>query len=50
MRQKYYFIGAAKGGGDTEHRERPPEIEKIVVENGVISEGSIFSNNFSTSR
>ena len=25
----------------------PPETEKIVVENGVISEGSIFSNKFS---
>ena len=28
----------------------PPETEKIVAENGVISEGSIFSNKFSNKK
>ena len=39
---------APAGGG--EHREGPHEIEKIVVKNDVISEVSIFRNNFSKNR
>ena len=38
-------IGAA-GWGEHRKRSPPPEIEKIVVKNDVISEGSIFRNNF----
>ena len=35
--------GIARGKGELP----PPETEKIVVENGVIPEGSIFCNKFS---
>ena len=38
--------GVARGEGG-KSSPPPPETEKIVVENGVISEGSIFSNKFS---
>ena len=39
-----------KGGGGPEDRERPLEMETIVLENDGISEGSICSNNFCQNR
>ena len=39
--------GLIRGKGVARGKPPPPETEKIVVENGVISEGSIFSNKFS---
>ena len=43
IRNEKYCKGVARGKGEN----TPSETEKIVVENGVISEGSIFSNKFS---
>ena len=37
-------------GGNTGNVPPPPKLKKFLQKNGVISEGSIFSNNFSKSR
>ena len=47
VRFSYTFIGGFKGEGRGRGDGPPPEAERIVVEKGVISEGSIFSNKFS---
>ena len=39
--------GVARGKGGRKGEIPPPETEKIDVKNGLISEGSIFSNKFS---
>ena len=44
-----YALHRAPPGGRTDGMF-PPEMDKIVVENGVISEGFIFGNNFSKRR
>ena len=41
------FISSIDGFRGEGGKSPPPEAEKIVVENVVISEGSIFSNKFS---
>ena len=42
-------IGAARGG-DTGNVPPLPKLKKLLQKNDVISEGSIFSNNFSKNR